>query len=91
MEIFIAIAGFFVFVGLYAGGVYLRQELAPNPQLTPRDHMLYGLLGFLGVMALMFPIISIALTGGHGWALLSIAVLTVEQGFVIPERLSRMF
>ena len=90
MGIVIAIVGFLVFVGLYAGGVYLRHELAPNPQLTPRKYVLYSLLGFLGVMALMFPLIAIALTGGHGGALLSIAILTVEQGFVIPERLSRI-
>ena len=90
MDLVIGIGGFLVFILLYAAGVYLRQQLLPDPKVTARKHTLYALLGFLGVMALMFPIISLSLTTSNTGALLSVAVLTLEQGFFIPMRLSRL-
>lgn len=92
METLTGIFVFIVFVSLYAGGAYSRKELAPIRRLTPKQYGLCCLLGFIPAMALLFPIIDVFLTfGGGGLASLSLVALSVEQGLVIPERVSRLF
>ena len=74
----------------YAAGAWLRyQLLGSQAHWSAWQHTLIGALGLVGIVALMSPIIHLALSRADTpWPTLSVFALTVEQGFLLHESLA---
>ena len=74
----------------YFAGVCLRHKVLPHPDAPPlMNQILFGVILFFAVQAVMFPVFSMAMAQRNFPAFLTVIGLTMEHGFLLNEGIAR--